>query len=288
MNIVVYCILSCLLLVGCGKKEAKNPPRCIYDQNVFADAAQCAVSDEACFVHFKQNPFFNLLWENLTQAEGQKWLDAIEEKFPLLKEKFKEFRTVDYVGSPRAFDYGEAGAFSPSTLRLVALAGELQSRFGSWEGLHGIQIGAGYGGLCTILNAIAQFKTYTLVDLPEQLALAQKCLETAGLTNVVYMTPDQLPKGAHYDLAISDRSFSEFDCSHQELFLDRVLLRADSGYVLGRVFPKHYGVVPMNLDELKHNFKKRGAFSKWEMQEPTLENENYLISFSIRSEQTRS
>jgi hypothetical protein len=275
-------------MVGCGKKEVKNPPRCIYDQAVFADAARCAVNNENCFVHFKQNPFFNLLWENLSEGDGHKWLKTIDENYPSLKGKFEDFRVVDCVGSPRVFEYGEIGTFSPSTLRLVALAGELQSRVGGWEGQRGIQIGADFGGLCTILHAISEFASYTLVDLPEQLALAEKCLKACGLTNVVYLTPEQLPKGACYDLVVSDRSFSEFDRTHQELFFERILSCANAGFLLGRVFPKHYGVVPMNLDELKRRFEKRGTFYKWEMQEPTLEDENYLICFKVFSEELKT
>jgi hypothetical protein len=246
---------------------------------VFADAALSAISDEACFAHFKQNPFFNLLWENLSEGEGQQWLGTIEEKYPLLKEKFEDFRAVDRVGSPRVFPYGEAGTFSPSTLRFIALAGELQSRMGTWEGLHGIQIGAGYGGLCTILHALSEFASYTLVDLPEQLALARKCLEGMKPMHVVYLTPEQLPKGASYDLVLSDRSFSEFNRAHQELFFERIFSCSNMGFFLGHVFPKHYGVVPMPFEELQSRLKTMEKGIQLEMREPTLEENQYFIFF---------
>ena len=75
-------------------------------------------------------------WENLTFEEGKIWLQKITEFFPDLQMHFDKFRAVDSVGSPRVFFYGEAGAFSPSTLRLIALTGELKQRlYHAQEGL---------------------------------------------------------------------------------------------------------------------------------------------------------
>lgn len=279
-NTLAFGVVCCMLLVvGCQKKESKTSPRSIYDQSVFVEMALNAVKDDAQFVSFKRNPFFNLLWENLSKEEGEMWLHLINEQYPFLVDKLDRFAESDRIGSPRIYPFGEAGEFSPSTLRFVAIAGQLQSRIGDWSEKHIIQIGAGYGGLCKILHVISGCASYTIIDLPEQLALARKYLESFGLNHVIYSTPDQISYGKTYDLAISDMSFSEFNRAHQELFLDRILLKSKAGFLVGRVFPKHYGVAPLNWDELKRRFEKKGKFSQWEMQEPTIEKENYLICF---------
>ena len=199
-------------------------------------------------------------------------------------EKLNLFRENDAIGSPRVYSFGEAGSFSPSTLRLVAIAGDLQQRIGNLSHLRVVQIGAGYGGLCKILDALSSFESYTLVDLPEQLALAKKCLEKLGVHNVVFLTPEALPKDAVYDLVISDLSFSEFNRSYQELFFDRILSCSNSGYLLGRVFPKHFGVVAWNADELKVRFEKLRKFSEWEMQDPAIDRENYFVYWKKKKE----
>jgi hypothetical protein len=155
----------------------------------------------------------------------------------------------------------------------------MRLKTGDWKGLHVVQIGADYGGLCKILYDISKFESYTLVDLPQQLSLAKKYLACFGVKNVVFLTPEQLSKGARYDLAISDMSFSEFNRSYQLLFIDRIVLRSSSAFLLGRIFPKHYGVAPMNLDELKSRLGKRSKVSQWEMREPTMEEQNYFICF---------
>jgi hypothetical protein len=276
----VCLLLSGLIAAGCQKKEHKNAPRCVYDQRVFAREALNAATSEEQFVTFKKNPFLNLLWENHSLEEGEQWLQTIEHHYPFLKEKFEKISESDQVGSPRVYPFKDAGRFSPSTLRFTAIAGEIQTKLGGWQGKKVVQIGAGFGGLCKVLHAIAEFESYTLVDLPEQLALAKKYLEAFGLKNVIYSTPEELVSSTRYDLVLSDRSFSEFNGRYQKLFFDRIISTSDSGFLLGWVFPKHYGVIPWNFTKLKRVFEKLGKFAHWEIQEPTLESENYLISFT--------
>jgi hypothetical protein len=240
--------LACILLfVCCQKKQVKHTPRCIYDQPEFAKMCLEAAHQEEKFADFKRHPFFNLLWENLTAEEGQRWLEKVPDA---LLEKLRE---CDGVGSPQVYEY-EGGVFSPWTLRLAAIAGDIQSKVGDLSGLHVVQIGAGYGGLCGILHHCANLGSYTLVDLPEQLALAQKYLERLDVKNVTYLTPDELTQKQTFDLVISDMSFSEFNRSYQELFFKKILSNVQSGFLLGHFFPKHFGVVAMTADELKERF----------------------------------
>lgn len=276
-SFTIACFAYFFLLIGCQKKEDKQVPRCVYDQPIFAEVATKAVENEELFSQFKRNPFFNLHWENLTPQEGEVWLKKIQSNYPLLVEKLNCFRKIDAIGSPRTYLFKEAGWFSPSTLRLVAIAGDLQQKMGDLSSLHIVQIGAGCGELCKILHELSSFKSYTLVDLPEQLTLAKKCLEKWGVDNVCFLTPEELPDKASYDCVISDLSFSEFNRSYQALFFDKILSGSHSGYLLGRVFPKHFGVVAWNVDELNARFEKTGKFSIWEMQEPTIERESYFV-----------
>jgi hypothetical protein len=269
-------ILALLLCAGCQKNENKLPPRCIYDQTVFAEMALHAVNDEALFLQFKKDPFFNLLWENHSPEEGEQWLSKIQIDYPSLLEKLSQFRQNDEWGSPRVHSFEGAGDFSPSTLRLIAIAGDMQNKMGDMSGLNIVQIGAGFGGMCKILHDIASFKSYTIVDLPEQLALAKKYLERLGIDNVTYLTPEELVH-TECDLVISDRSFSEFNRSYQARFIEKIFIRSHSGYILGHVFPKHFGVSPLFWDDLKMRVKKIGKFSEWQIQEPLNDRDNYFI-----------
>lgn len=270
--------ISFLFLTSCQKKEGKESFRCIYDQPVFATMTLQAVHDEEMFSHFKQDPFFNLLWENLPPEEGHAWLLKIKEQFPYLIEKFNTFRENDKIGAPRVYPFEEIGLFSPTTLRTVAIAGDIHQKIGDLSHLRIVQIGAGCGSLCKILKDISGFDTYILVDLPEQLSLAKKCLTHWGIIErVLFITPEELPQKVPCDLVISDWSFSEFNRSYQKRFCDRIFSHSRSGYLLGHIFPKHYGVVTWKVEELKEKLKKTGNFSVWEIQEPSNDQENYFI-----------
>ena len=190
-------------------------------------------------------------------------------------EKFEKFRQIDSIGSPKTYSFGENGVFSPSTLRLIAMTGEVKEKLGDFEDAHIVQIGAACGNWCKILNDVFSFKSYTIVDLPEQLSLAKKCLEKLGIKNVQFLTPQELPKGKVYDLMISDQSFSEFDHDYQKLFFDRVISCSKNGYLIGYEFPKHYGVSSMNLDALKIHFDKIEKLTQ--IQEFRNNRDHYLI-----------
>ncbi len=270
-----FSLLSC-----CQKADRKQGPRCIYDHRVFAEVAAQAVNDEGHFLQFKRNPFFNLLWENLTFQEGKIWLQKIAEFSPDLQRHFDKFRAVDLVGSPRVFFYGEAGVFSPSTLRLIAFTGELKQKLGQCENGHLLMIGAGQGSWCKILNDAVGFKSCTIVDLPEQLELAKKCLGEWKTKNVKFVTPEELSKGVVYDIVISDMSFSEFNRPYQELLLDRAIACSNSGFIIGHEFPKHFGVVSLTFDQLEERFDRLGNLC-CEMQKPSEDREDYFIYWNF-------
>ncbi len=274
--IIIYPVVCCFVIAGCKKNETKHSQRCIYDHAVFAEVSTKAVGDEQQFSQFKQNPFFNLIWENHPYEEGELWRRKIDHEYAFLKTQFEQFRKIDRIGSPRTYHFGDAGLFSPSTLRLVAMAGELRAKLDSFEPSHIVQIGAGCGSLCKILNEVFGFKSYTIVDLPEQLVLAKKCLEKLEVKNVKFCTPEQLSKEAIYDLVISDMSFSEFDRAYQEMFFERILCRSIFGYILGHEFPKHFGVIAMNVNEIKERFEKLGNLSEWELQGPSSSRDYFI------------
>lgn len=277
MKSAIYYFLSFFLVFACQKKEAKPSSRSLYDHAIFAEYLTTLVHDEAKFAEFKRDPFCNILWENLPKEAGDAALNRIKTQFPHLLNKLDALRESDKIGSPRTYHFGTVGSFSPSTLHFVSIAGDLQKRLGGFAEKTIIQVGSGYGGLCKILHTVQSCKSYTLVDLPEQLALAKKYLESFGLTHIIYRTFEDLPKDAEYDCVISDRTFSELNSTYQKLILDRIFANSHAGYILGHVFSKHFGVTVLSINEIKKNFEKSGAFSKWEFQQPTIEKENYFI-----------
>ena len=67
-------------------------------------------------------------------------------------------------------------AVSPTTLRYLKVANDLETLFSSLDGLRICEIGVGYGGQCRVLDAMFAVKSYTLVDLRPVLELASVSL----------------------------------------------------------------------------------------------------------------
>lgn len=274
MKRVLWFVVVCCLAVGCSKSGKKPSARCIYDQPPIAEA--CRVAAGEGFETFKLNPYVNLFWENATEEEGRQAMEKVAAEYPFLIEKLSKIQTGDRVGSPRVFDYGEGSLFSPYTLRLTEVVGDMHQRVGDLSGKRVVQIGAGYGGLCKILHDVYSLKGYAIVDLPEQLDLAQKYLETLGITDVEYISVDALQKG-EWDLVLSDQAFSEFDGPYQERMIAEVFSGARSGYILGRVFPKHFGVSALDVETIEKKLKKIANFNALYMKIPEYDRGEYFI-----------
>ncbi len=260
--------------------------RCIYDQSIFAQKCLQAVSDEAKFASFKSDPFYSVLYQGYSYEEGWTFLHTIEKEYPSLIAQLDRFRTSDLIGGPHTYDYGEYGAFSPTTLHYVQIAGMIQEKMSIQQPgarlvynspcRRVIQIGAGYGGLCKILHDLSLWDSYAIVDLPEHLDLARKVLAKEGIAHVQFYTLDQIPNREPFDLVVSDLSFSEFSRPLQKIFMDRILSHARAGLILGHVFPKHFGVEPFTLVEISAYLEKK-KLATLEMHQTKGERANYYF-----------
>jgi hypothetical protein len=252
VNLVVSCIICILFFSsGCQRKSQKTALRCIYDQPGFAQACLRALADDAAFNSFKREPFYALLYQGHSYEEGLDFLRDIEKNYLEMLPYLDRLRTSDRIGNPQTYAYGEYGDFSPSTLYYARTVGAIWQRLGDLSHRDIVQIGAGYGALCKMLHDLFPCKSYTIVDLPEHLALARKVLEKEGISFVRFSTPEELSADEKFDVVISESQFSEFSKPLQKLFIEKVLLRTQAGYLFCHLFPKHFGVEPFSPDALR-------------------------------------
>ena len=219
-------------------------PSSFSDNGIFPSLCEKLATDESRFQNFKRDPLYTLFVENLSQTDGEKQLQAILAKSPEFLEKAK---CNDTLGNPRTFVYPNAGRFSPATLHYVNIAIELQRHFGPLDDLRIVEIGGGYGGLCTVLSSLFSPKSYLLVDLPPLQALSQRYLEAQKISNVSFVSPGDLPE-QECDLLVSYLSFSETDRSVQKRYLQK-LARAKAGYLV--CSPAHWKEIPYSATEHK-------------------------------------
>lgn len=235
-----------------------------------------ASSNDTIFSSFKRAAAYTLVLEHVTCEQGHEYLNHILEQSPEFQKKFDLFRENDRLGSPHIYPYGQAGSFSPTTLRYINVASEITKLFGSLDNLHIVEIGAGYGGQCFTLSKLYNFASYTIIDLPGPLALAQKYLKTLGVKNVIFRTPDMISNDQSYDFVISNYAFSECTVKVQEEYLDKVLRQSKRGYLTCN-YEKVGGLVVLTKDELLQKLSDKKIPCKELPETPSTGKTNYLV-----------
>lgn len=208
-----------------------------------AFCAKAAV-DDVVFETFKSNPTFQQILEHVSMKTGREYLDVILRMEPTAAQLFDKFRENDTLGRPDIYYYDPHGWFSPTTLRYVKVACDLKKLLGDLRQIHIVEIGGGYGGQCKILSDFTGFASYTLIDIPEALALTKKYLDLLGIQNVTYIENKNLHEVGHYDLVISNFAFSEIDRHEQQNYLQKVIYPSQHGYMTMNFQTEYLGSIP--------------------------------------------
>ncbi|MBI2742982.1 MAG: putative sugar O-methyltransferase [Chlamydiales bacterium] len=222
-------------------------PRCFQDNGIYPEHCKSLAQEEARFAHFKRDPLFTLFSENVSEKEGEAELKALVAKAPELLESVKQRRALDLVGDPRTFSYGAHGELSPAVLRYARVVADLKRHFGDLSSYRVVEIGGGYGGLCTLMHALAPPKSYALLDLPESLDLSQRYLRAQKIGGVELLPLSAKPE--QVDLVISYLFFSECDRSLQTAYIEKILSQARAGYLI--CAPAHWKEIPYSEKEHK-------------------------------------
>jgi hypothetical protein len=212
------------------------------DDSTYPGFCNRAVASEDVFSSFRSSPEYTQILEHFGFEDGLAYLRRIASKHPALLKTLHKFKINDNYGGATIFEYPDIGAFSPSTLRYVSHLGEISLHFRGLDGCNIVEIGGGYGGLCSTILSAANVRSYTIVDLPEVLELAKKWLgrtldETryAKLRFVSGIVPEaQSPTDdlEDYDLAISNFALTECIPSVQDSLISRFVRRARWGFFL--------------------------------------------------------
>jgi hypothetical protein len=203
----------------------------------YTDFCKLAVDNDEVFKSFKRHPHYTYMLEHVTEEMGWGYLHEIEKEYPYLLDFMPKFTTNDNLGEPNMYSYGNIGLISPTTLRYVKVLADILNIFGRYDNFNILEIGVGYGGQCKILHDFGLPMSYTMVDLPEVLALARKCNELQKVNNIVYKTPSEL-EVTECDLVISNYAFTEIERKYQEMYVEKVITNAKRGYITCNYFGK--------------------------------------------------
>lgn len=263
------------------KHRSEKTVRTVSENESYLQLCHLAASKEDIFKHFKRHPVYTLMQEGDSFEEGKQYAELISKQFSdqITSDLLEHFRRNDLLGFPRCYIFDGLGAFSATTLRYIKIACELKDLFGSLDGLRVVQIGGGYGGQCKILSDLFRFKSYTLIDHPESLALAKKYLEQLNVPSVDFISLDQIPENGQFDLVISDFSFTESTTSLQKQLLAHVLSKSKKGYLICNFVPRHFRVRPLAKERLLKELKRKNISYQLFSETPPTGKDHFIVAW---------
>lgn len=254
-------------------------PTSVTDDGQYPQFCQKAADNTELFAQFKNIPVYSGVVENVSYEQGKEYLDAIKKQSPKLLDYLEAFKLNDSIGNPHKFYYDDIGEISPTTLRYIKIASDLEMLFGSLDQCTIVEIGCGYGGQCKILTDIFHCKKYTIIDLPGPLALAKRFLNELEVQNVHFLSFDSEIPDRAFDLVISNYAFSECTSSMQQRYIEDVFTHSNSGYLLCNNFPTNDPLSYLFSNKTETLKKLSNQKIHWmELQEdPKTSPNNYLI-----------
>jgi len=130
------------------------------------------------------------------------------------------------------------------TMRYLGKVADLERLYGSLDAMHLIEIGVGFGGFAALLLRLhTGIASYTLVDLPEVLNIAERYLRAAGVIkpvlflNAAPCSSTNLKAGdfsyrpGGYDLVISMYAYAELPINVRLAYFDSLISNSKRGFI---------------------------------------------------------
>ena len=234
------------------------------DNGAYPEFCYAASKHDEVFANFRRHPIYTQVLEHVTPEQGKNYLEIIlgNTDLKLDVDKWKILLKNDSAGNPNIVTYNFGGnsiTCSPTTLRYIKVLSDIVSLFDTDHINTVAEIGAGYGGQCRVLMNVLPITEYSLVDLPEVLALDEKFLNTVGLPESSlkrgggrYIDGTHLYHDVSSDLFISNYAFSELIRPVQDAYLEKIVLKAKAGYITwnGGVTVPTFGTDGYSLEEI--------------------------------------
>jgi putative sugar O-methyltransferase len=222
--------------------------------NKYKNICLLASKNDSDFNTFKSHPDYNVILEHVSYEMGKEYF------YHSLNINKKEFTTdsidvmkkIDSLGSPRRYNYEGIGEISPTILRYYSVMGDIERLYGSLDDKTIVEIGAGYGGQSMMIQSFYNIKKYIIVDLPEVIELIKTFLKknNVNLSKYEFYSFPNIPQ-IESDFLISNYAFSECPKSIQNLYIDNLINKTKSFYMIinfmgGKFYTKEELILKIN------------------------------------------
>jgi len=187
---------------------------------------------ERCVYHatnglsgFKRDPAYQMILEGNTAEVGYLALGAMSKrgKFQWFIDNLDKFKKNERIGDPQMMRFGDFEC-AASTIRYANTFLEIRDLCDNPRRI--IEIGGGYGGLCTVLSSFWNWDSYKIVDLPEPTMLATRYLNEQEVNATCHTELDE-----ECDLIIADSSMAECTVEQQQKYIN-LIKKAKYAYVI--------------------------------------------------------
>ncbi len=242
----------------------------------YQKAVDKILSSEKEFCRFRRKFNYREILEHVDFKLGNEYFCRIQQLDANFATAKMDLTRNDSIGRPRRYRYPKFNEISPTTLRYIAVALEIEKEIDLTEITKVVEIGAGYGGQAAILDKFISNVEYYIYDLPSVQALIKKYLIKIGMKRVQYLSLDSIYQNQEFDLVISNYAFSELPKDIQIEYIEKVLLKSKSGYLImnsgrGNITGRSHGKLTLEeITELIPGIKVKE-------EEPLTSPDNYVI-----------
>lgn len=229
----------------------------ISDTQQYKNVCINAANDDECFKAFKNNPIYNGILEHVSKEQGDLYLEYIKNNSPELLYNIEEFKKNDTYGGTILSTYQGIGEISPSTLRYIKVLSDLKNIFGSLDGKKIIEIGAGYGGQCLIINKLFKPSEYAILDLDEASALSKRYLLENNIQPRIIGIQDIENLDEDFDIIISNYAYSELTKELQDIYYNKIISRSKNGYLTYNFISDLCNIDSYSKNEILDKFSKK-------------------------------
>lgn len=219
--------------------QTKRKQSSVSDDSIYPALCAIASEDDLIFKVFRRIDEYYKIVGGGSADQVKRTIEYVDQYASEEYKKWflKNYRMFDKFGMPFKYESKvskECIRISPNSALNLWVLMDLTELFDANKMQSVVEIGGGYGGLCSIVLTYYKESLYEVIDLPEVNQLQKRYLQNCvGTDNNVTTTSCFECKEIDKDvMLISNYAFTELSRDIQDIYFENVLSHAKSGYMI--------------------------------------------------------